>query len=329
MKNNKSFQAISDEELAARIEKLSELKSKLEGGITFELMVVTPSMAQEWLKHNKKNRNAKDRGNSYGRQMVDGVWDFNGQAIILSDTGNLLDGGGRCTGIVNSNCPILSVVVKGVPDSAFKTMDAIKARTAKDVLEASHILGEEKGIVGHVASMSKIMLEWIAGRFGSHGAATTRPTACSLEVQNYIESNLEKLRECAKAAIPLHGTHREPLMASARYFAAFIGYLVIVKGWDLTDVLPFFEELTNCSSTVRNAGNPITTLRTYLLKNRTGSIKITDEERFHMFARAWNSYCLGKDVKSFSLKKCTDIPMSKSEYIAANAEHFELAASMA
>ena len=329
-KGAKSFQPISDEELAKRIETLSELKNQLDSKIKSELMVVTPSMAAEWLKHNKKNRSAKDRGNSYGRQMVDGVWDFNGQPIIISDKGNLLDGGGRCTGIVNSNSPILAMVTTGVPETAFKTMDAIKARTAKDVLDASHILEEEKkGVIGCVASMGKMILEWNAERYGSHGAATTRPTACSLEVQNYIEKNLEKMRECAKAAIPMHGSHREQLMPSPRYFAAYMGYLVITKGWDLLDVIPFFEELTNPASTIRESTHPIAALRMELAKARVGSKKVTDEERFHMFARAWNCYKKDKPIKRFSVKAGSDVPMDKSEFIAANVECLEFAASMA
>ena len=329
-KGTKSFQPISDEELAKKIEILSELKDQLDNKIQFKLMVVTPSKAAEWLKKNTKNRNAKDRGNSYGRQMADGVWDFNGQPIIISDKGNLLDGGGRCTGIVNSNSAILSVVIEGVPETAFKTMDAIKARTAKDVLEASHILSEEKqGVVGHVASMGKMILEWNAERYGSHGAATTRTTACSLEVQNYIEKNLEKMRECAKAAIPMHGAHREQLMPSPRYFAAYMGYLVITKGWDLSDVIPFFEELTNPASTIRESTHPIAALRMELSKAMVRAKKITDEERFHMFARAWNCYKKEKPIKRFSQKAGNDVPMDKSEFIASNVEHLELVASMA
>ena len=330
--NGKAYFAISDAELAERIEILDELKNTIGQKIKCELLIVTPAMAEEWLKKNDMNRNpnSSNRGFNYGKVMAEGNWDFNGQAIIFSDTDKLLDGGGRCTGIVASNSPILSIVITGVPENAFKTMDAIKTRTAKDVLEASHLMDDEKStVLGNVASMGKIMLEWIAGRYGSHGSNQTRGTACSLEVQNFITEHLSEMRDCAKAAGNMHGAHREQLMPSARYFAAYMGYLVIDKGWSLTDVLPFFEELTNCSSTIRGEGHPIATLRSYLSRARLGYIKITDEQRFHMFARAWNCFMKGKDIKRFSLKSCNDVPISKSEFAAANAEKLECVASMA
>ena len=127
----------------------------------------------------------------------------------------------------------------------------------------------------------------------------------------------------------MHGAHREQLMPSSRYFAAYMGYLVITKGWDLLDVIPFFEELTNTTSTIRESTHPIAALRMELSKARVGAKKITDEERFHMFARAWNCYKKGKSIKRFSQKAGNDVPMDKSEFIASNAEHLELVASMA
>jgi hypothetical protein len=188
---------------------------------------------------------------------------------------------------------------------------------------------EKTTVIGHVASMGKMILEWNAGRFGSHGAATTRPTACSLEVQNYIEKNIDKMRECAKSACNMYGAHKEQLMPSARYFAAFMGYLVLSKGWDLSEVIPFFDELTNTSSTIRESTHPIAALRIQLSRARVGDIKVTDEERFHMFARAWNCYIKKLPIKKFSQKACSEIPMSRSEFIASNSEALEYAASMA
>ena len=299
MCKGQKLQQISAEELSDRIEVLSALKNELDSKIEAKLVLITPAIASEWLKKNTKNREAKNRGNLYGRIMHDGLWDFNGQPIIFSDTDLLLDGGGRLTGVVNSNCPILSMVITGVPENGFKTIDANKVRTAKDVLEASHILdGEKSAIVGYVSTMGKMILEWVAGRYGSHGAATTRPTACSLEVQEYIEAHLSQMRDCAKAAHGMTGANRESLMANGRYYAAFMGYLVIHKGWDLSDVIPFFDQLTDIHSTAREAGNPIATLRTYLFKARLGEIKITDEERFHMVSRAWNCYITDKQIKT-------------------------------
>ena len=291
---------------------------KLSKNLKFEVKLVTPDIARKWLKKNVKNRDVDTRKFSYARQMAEKVWGFSGQPIIFSDTKLLLDGGGRLTGVVESNCPIAATIIYGVPEEAFKCMDFIKVRTAKDVLDASHLLDTEtKQVRGYVASIAKKINEWGPERFGSHGNSTSRSNvANSIEIQEFIENNISVLRDCAKANVSLRGAHREKLLKKQDYLGAMLGYLIICKGWDFSDVYPFFDELTNVHSSVRSDGNPIATLRHYLIRHYMKEIHITDKEMFHMFARAWNEYKKEGLVKRFSLKTCKDVHISKPEYAA-------------
>lgn len=315
---------LTKEELAEQIKKLNAIKRELEKKVKFELKVITPTLASQWIKKNRKNRKALSttRVYSYAKQMLDGVWGFSGQPIIFSDTDMLLDGGGRLTAITLAHRPILSTVIYGIPEEAFVVMDAIKSRTFKDVLEASQLLeGETNTVIGYVASMAKRIMEWSNERYGSHGAATTRISSNNIECLNFVEENLAQLRECAKACAEMRGAHREKLMSKKDYIGSFMGYLTIIKGWDFTDVYKFFDELTNVHSTVRAEGNPIAMLRTYLFMSygHERPLHITDEERFHMFSRSWNEYCFGNEVKRFNLKKCKDVPMGKCEFAEKKA----------
>jgi hypothetical protein len=292
---------------------LKELKSK----IRFDVVLVTPELAKKWHKKNVKNRKSigSSRVASYVRQMLDGVWGFSGQPIIFSDSDVLLDGGGRIAAVIASNKPIICTVIYGVPESSFVIMDAIKARSFKDTLEASHLFdGETNTTIGYVASMTKRIMEWNCERYGSHGAATTRSVSNNIECLTFVENNLEKLRECAKACAEMRGAKREKLISKKDYFGSFMGYLVITKGWDFTDVYRFFDELTNIHSEVRVEGNPITTLRMYLRQTYNKELHITDEQRFHMFSRAWNDYCKGREVKRFDLKKSNEVPLNKIDF---------------
>jgi hypothetical protein len=292
---------------------LKELKSK----IRFDVVLVTPELAKKWHKKNVKNRKSigSSRVASYVRQMLDGVWGFSGQPIIFSDSDVLLDGGGRIAAVIASNKPIICTVIYGIPESSFVIMDAIKARSFKDTLEASHLFdGETNTTIGYVASMTKRIMEWNCERYGSHGAATTRSVSNNIECLTFVENNLEKLRECAKACAEMRGTKREKLISKKDYFGSFMGYLVITKGWDFTDVYRFFDELTNIHSEVRVEGNPITTLRMYLRQTYNKELHITDEQRFHMFSRAWNDYCKGREVKRFDLKKSNEVPLNKIDF---------------
>lgn len=298
-----------------RIVELNAQVKKLQNNIRFDLKVVTPAMAARWLEKNKKNRDANGpRCCSYARQMLDGVWGFSGQPIIFSDTNLLLDGGGRLSAVVASNMPIISTIIYGVPESAFAIMDSIKSRTFKDVLEASHIFDGEKNrklIIGYVASMTKRIMEWKCERFGSHGSSCTRSVANHYECLDFVKNNLEIMRECAKAAAEMRGSKREKLISKKDYFGSVMAYLVIIKGWDFADVYRFFDELTNIHSEVRMEGNPIVTLRSYLRREYAKEMHITDEQRFRMFARAWNDYCNGNEVIRFDLKKSKAVPLQR------------------
>lgn len=315
---------LSNVELVERVKKLNAIRKELEKKVKFELKTVTPAIAKQWISKNTKNRKSagSSRVCSYTRQMLDGVWGFSGQPIIFSDTDILLDGGGRVSAVIASNCPILSTVIYGVPEEAFAIMDSIKSRSFKDVLEASHILdGETNTVIGYVASMTKRIMEWTNERYGSHGASTTRISSNHIECLNFVEENLIQLRECAKACAEMRGSHREKLMSKKDYIGSFMGYLTIIKGWDFTDVYKFFDELTNVHSVVRAEGNPIAMLRTYLYMSYGNErpLHITDEERFHMFSRSWNEYCMGNEVKRFNLKKCKDVPMHRCEFAEKKA----------
>lgn len=298
------------------LKELKALLKDLKKKISFDVELITPELAKKWIKRNTKNRASvgSPRVASYVRQMLDGVWGFSGQPIIFSDSGLLLDGGGRISAVIASNKPIICTVIYGVPESAFVIMDAIKARSFKDTIEASHLLdGETSTVIGYVASMTKRIMEWNCERYGSHGAATTRTVSNNIECLNFVENNLNQLRDCAKACSEMRGAKREKLISKKDYFGSFMGYLVITKGWDFSDAYRFFDELTNIHSEIRVEGHPITTLRMYLRQTYNKELHITDEQRFHMFSRAWNDYCKGKEIKRFDLKKSNEVPLSRFE----------------
>jgi hypothetical protein len=303
---------INEKEYKKRLEVVNALVELLKKTLKFDIVTVTPELAAEWLNKNKKNRR-HNRSNSYVTQMIRNMWGFSGQPIIFSDTDLLLDGGGRLNAVVKSGNPIAATVIYNVPESSFALMDSIKSRTFKDVLEASHIFdGEKERVIGRAASITKRLMEWQSERFGSHGSSTTRNgVANHQECLDFTEDNLSVIRECAKASVEMSGAKREKLISKQDYFGSMMAYLIIFKGWDFTDVYRFFDELTSIHSEVRIEGHPIVTLRSYLRREYAKEMHITDEQRFHMFAKAWNDYCKGNEVFRFKLEKSKAIPLQR------------------
>lgn len=127
--------------------------------VTSSPVLVTPKMAAEYLASNKRNRPLRRvRVERYARDMVEGRWQINGETIIISDEGNLLNGQHRLEAVVKANVPVWMMVTIGVPESAFSTMDAGLTRTAGDVLGMKGVLN-----FNQVAATARICLNYKDG----------------------------------------------------------------------------------------------------------------------------------------------------------------------
>jgi len=116
--------------------------------------------------------------------MVEGRWKLNGEPIILSDKGNLMNGQHRLHAVIRSNTPAYMMLTEGVDEAAFATMDAGINRTAGDVLAMNGVTN-----FNHVAAMTRMMLNY------KDGASINRP--CSPQ---QIEEAVERHPEIEKYA---------------------------------------------------------------------------------------------------------------------------------
>lgn len=97
--------------------------------------IITPHIAKEMLERMETNRPLSDTtAKRYARDMADGRWNNNGQGIVLSEDGTLLDGQHRLRAVLISQATLAMLVVRGVDKRTFITMDSGKTRTLSDVL---------------------------------------------------------------------------------------------------------------------------------------------------------------------------------------------------
>ncbi len=79
---------------------------------------MTVEKAKELLENNDHNRKVTtSRVQEYAKEMTNGLWLYNGESIIVSVSGRLLDGQHRLLAIVESGVEIEMELVEGVPDS--------------------------------------------------------------------------------------------------------------------------------------------------------------------------------------------------------------------
>ena len=105
-------------------------------GVKVEQRIITPEMADKLLTHNRNNRPISDQHvRRITEQILAGKWKMNGDTIKISDTKNVLDGQHRLWAIVYAKMPVESLVVEGIPEDSFDTMDTIRrGRTGADVI---------------------------------------------------------------------------------------------------------------------------------------------------------------------------------------------------
>lgn len=97
---------------------------------------ITPKLATKILTSNSENnRNLRDAHvAALARDMTSGKWRENGETIIISNSGQLLDGQHRLSAIIKSKTSQKIVVVTGVPDSYITTIDQCAPRGLQDAL---------------------------------------------------------------------------------------------------------------------------------------------------------------------------------------------------
>lgn len=114
-------------------------KGKREG-FHAEKAELTPVLAEILICRNPDNRPRKSSNlQILIRSIKDGDYEFNGEPIIISDTGDMNDGQHRCIGVLEAGRSIETVFVFGVSRSSRLTVDTGTARTSGDLFAMNKI----------------------------------------------------------------------------------------------------------------------------------------------------------------------------------------------
>ena len=98
-----------------------------------EITTITPQHAELLLARNTSNRKVSPvTVAAYKRDMIAGHWQLNGEAIVVSATGQLLNGQHRLYACIEAGTPFQTVLVSGAPDEVVTTIDAGRPRTISD-----------------------------------------------------------------------------------------------------------------------------------------------------------------------------------------------------
>ncbi|MBS2554544.1 hypothetical protein KGQ19_47595 [Catenulispora sp. NL8] len=255
-------------------------------GITHEIIMITPAMAEQLLGYNDSNRGLRDGVTAaYARDLTAGRWDFNGETIKIADDGTLIDGQHRLEAIVRSGVAAPCLVVTGLPRTAQKTIDTGARRT----------FGDELGWRGekHANTLAAVLRRIVlweadyrlkAGRFRPSEAEMDAALEAHPDARNSAEFGDSK----GSAAV---------LSASQMAFAHWL-----LTQRDAMSAAWFMDRL--CDGIGLGPGHPVLALRDRIRRERDAHRgTIGAEIALALVITAWNAVRSGNSVSKIQLPK--------------------------
>ena len=163
--------------------------------ISYDIVDLTPALAEKYLGQNVGNRNLRrQKVQQYARDMRNGNWQTSGQAIQFDWNGRLIDGQHRCEAVIESGATIRALVVTGLDPRAREVIDTGAKRSGADAL----------GFAGH--SQYSTLLAAIArtavardNGYLNRSMSTSVPSLTNSEVISWAEENPDAIHAAALA----------------------------------------------------------------------------------------------------------------------------------
>lgn len=257
--------------------------------VSVEIAHVTPELARKMLEKNTKNRPLNQRHAERFRDAISaGEWWMNGEAIIFSADGTLLNGQHRLWAVVAAGTGIDVMIVRGIDPDAFKTIDGVRSRRAGEVLSMS---GETSG--NQVAACVQALLCFVdsGGKVSSgstHNGRKATPSTCCrvLEAHPGIRKSVFEMRR----NVAFRSQH-----------ASMLHYLFSIVSPKVAD--DFANVMADGHSDI---GRPFVVFRETLLKTPIRS----DLRRIYCAKaiKAFNAELLGDRPKMFKFLASEDFP---------------------
>jgi hypothetical protein len=257
------------------------------GGITIQPAWLTPEMAGEFVTRLGRNQRTTKlhQLRSIVSDITNDLFRFNGEPIIFDPEGNLLNGRHRCLSVVQTGRPVPVLIIRGIPASAYMTMDITSKRTVSDALKSGGFKNTRD-----LAAAARLLECYERDLFNE--GYMIQSAAAGVE---FVEENPGLIESCS---LP-RGVAKLCRHAGAPIFCHYV--FAQHAGKEEADL--FFERLA--SDVGHKQGDAILTLRRYLMKD---SLRPTDRELVFLIFKTWNAFRRGKDVRKLSYQSGERLP---------------------
>lgn len=240
-----------------------------------QVEVITLAYAKQLLEQNPRNRRVnRTIVARYAADMKAGLWVNNGQGIVISPEGELLDGQHRMHAIVEAQTSVAMMVVRGVPRDVFATLDSGKPRSAGDVLS---IEGCRHPTVA--AGVARIAFNYASGTHFNFQASKAA-----------LVDFIHRHPYAFETSETVQGPHKFPkIPLAAVLFLANERRTLDDEAKQFSEGVMFGEGLWK--------GDARLTLRDWIINQRqVGRGTVRSFAIFAATARAWNAYAQGREL---------------------------------
>lgn len=247
-------------------------------GPSYDVITVTPDLAEKWLTNNTHNRRVRESAVlGYARDMESGRWAENGESIKFAADGTLLDGQHRLTAVTLAKVSLPMLVVTGLKTAAQETMDDGRKRTLADALT---LRGETNAVA--TAAIIRRAHMWTQGVYRNVGAKP--PT--NQESLNFFEQHPE-LRRSAQIAVQVRTAI--PLPGSVAGLTHWLFSQI-----DTGDAAEFFHLLI--SGAIVPETHPVLILRKRVQSEADKPGRVPEDHMLAFVIKAWNAYRDGEQL---------------------------------
>jgi hypothetical protein len=251
--------------------------------------LVTPKLAEAYLEANDGNRTlSAGRVRAYADAMTRGEWKQNGDVIRIAKTGRLLDGQHRLAAICKSGTSQRFIVVRGLPDDVFDTIDTGAARVAADILS---IKGFKNSTA--VAGAIRLFLTWKSTGNPVHGSPEKKPSNANILDFASSNPNVQRAGEIAVTS----AFNKKLISASV---IAFIYLAALDSGIGADRVEAFLSEIADPSLSGGRGATFL--LRDRLMQDMGSKTRLRKYDKIALVMKAFRLWLAGIDVKNLRVR---------------------------
>lgn len=243
----------------------------------FEIVDVTPTMAEEWLGRNDRNRPFKKvKIGQFVGALLRGEWAMTGEGIKFDTNGRLLDGQNRLAAVVQSGVTMRTTVIYGLQPAAQDNMDTGSARTSGDQLA---IHGYKSPAA--VGAAARLLILFKSDRFY---VDRTEQQVTHAEILEFAQGNQLLVESVDRGMVMKQIAQPSPLSAAC-YLTAEI---------DADASVEFFTRVNDGVNL--GTDSPILAVRSRLYQARLDRVSVRPIPQMSLVIRGWNAWRRGESM---------------------------------